>query len=224
MPFKFVRCEPLQWTGRYRRIPGRSSTLHVRWDDKVDLIWQDGVDTITCPAKMTRDLERLAEEINAVKRRSTGQAGGAFAINEYGQVITPVADGSWERYYVGDCVGEMVFIGPDDEEFTLLGDGALKCGDDWDLPYVGIPYNLSWDDKIHFKMTEGTDTEWQYPARQDGNLIRAIRSVRGSGRGVRFVVNPHGLVLTKRESGSFDWQAKYVGRINFECWFPKQNP
>ena len=224
MPLKFCRHEPLQWTGRYRRIPGKPSTLHVRWDDKVDLLWQDGADTITCPAKMTTDLDRLAEAINSVKRRFTGQPGGSFVINEHGQVITPVADGSWDRYYVGDVLGEIVFIGPDDEEFTLAGNGGLTCGDDWDLPYVGIPYNLSWDNKIHFKMTEGIDTESQYPPRQDMNLIRAIRAVRGSGRGVRFVVNPHGLVLTKREAGPFDWQAKYVGRISFECWFTKQEP
>ncbi len=176
MSFKFVKHEAVQWTGRYRRIPGRSSSLHVRWDDKVDLIWQDGIDSITCPAEMTNELERLAEAVNAVKRRFTGQPGGSFVVNEYGQVIAPVADGSWDRYYIGDYTGRIVFTGPEGERFTLAGDDAPECGDDWSLPYIGIPYNLSWDNKIHFKMTEGIDTESLYPPRQDVNLIRAIRS------------------------------------------------
>lgn len=223
MALRFLARGPVQWTGRYRRIPGKQSVLHVRWDDRVDLIWQDGPDSCSCLAEMTNDLANLARAVNDVKRRYTGQPGGSFVINEYGQVISPVADGSSVRFYVGDCGGSIVFTGPDRKRFTLDGDAGLAPGADWDLPYVGIPYNLSWDNTIYFPSKEGCDTERQLPLRQDPNLILAIRRVRRSG-GVKFIVNPHGVVLTKFEAGPFNWQPKYVGRINYEYWFVKQSP
>ncbi len=222
MSLLFQERQPARWTGRYRRIPGRQSVLHVRWDDTVDLIWEDGPDTCTCLAKMTNDLKRLARAVNKVKMQRTGQPGGSFVINEYGQVICPVADESFERFYVGDCRGAITFIGPDGEPFTLNDDADLESGDDWRLPYVGIAYNLSGNNKIYFPLREGYDTECLYPPHQDQNLIRTLRRIRSYG-GLRFIVNPHGIVLTKSEDEPFNWQPKYVGRINYQIWFPKES-
>ncbi|RLI52848.1 MAG: hypothetical protein DRP09_17095 [Candidatus Thorarchaeota archaeon] len=171
---------------------------------------------------MTDPLQQLAQAVNRIKRAQTGQPGGSFVINEYGQVICPVADDSLERFYVGDCEGAIRFIGPDGEVFTLNDDEYLDTGDDWNLPYVGIAYNLSRHDRIYFPLREGYDTECQYPPWPDQRLIYALRCVRPDG-GVRFVVNPHGIVLTKvKEDGM--WKPKYVGRIDYQRWFPRESP
>lgn len=220
MSFRFYPRQPMPWSGRYRRIPGKPSVLHVRWDDVVDLIWQDGQDSYKCVAEMTTDLERLGKLVNSVKRQRTGQPGGSFAITEYGQVVCPVADDSFERFYIGDCTGTITFLGPDGVPLTLDNDSELRSGDDWELPYVGVAYNLSRKDRIYFPQKDGDDTELLYPRKQDRDLIRALRRVRGNG-GFRFIVNPHGIVLTKVKEGPYDWQPKYVGRINYDLWFPK---
>jgi len=220
--FVFQKEQPRPWHGRYRRIPGKESVLHVRWDGQVQLIWRDGLYTWICPAIMTRDVISLGKAVNEVKRRYAGQPGGAFVINEYGQVITPVPDTRPRRFYIGYSSGSIVFIGPSGKRFTLDDDAGLCPGDDWMLPYVGIAYCLSWNNRIYFPMREGIDTECQYPPRQDPNLIRAIRRIRPFG-GVRFIVNPHGIVLTKVEVTPSKWQPKYAGRINYQCWFPREN-
>lgn len=222
MPFAFEEREPSRWTGRYRRTPGKHSVLHVRCDDTVDIISLDGQDTCTCRAEMNPALHRLARAVNRVKRQRTGQAGGSFVINEYGQVICPVADNSFERFYVGDCRGLIAFVDPDGDSFTLDDDEDLEPGDEWKLPYVGTAFNLSRSGHIYFPLREGRDTERIYPPVQDHHLIRALRAVRGGG-GFRFRVNPHGIVLTKVQHGPRDWQPKYVGRINYQRWFPRES-
>ncbi len=222
MSFSFEERDPSRWTGRYRRIPGPQSVLHVRWDDRVDLIWQDGSDVCTCLAHMTNDLKSLARAVNHVKRQRAGQPGGSFVINEYSQVLCPVADDSFERFHVGDCRGGITFVSPDGEPFALNDDADLKPGDDWNLPYVGIAHNLSRNNRIYFPLKEGYDTECQYPPSQDQHLIHALRRIRRHG-GVRFIVNPHGIVLTKSEDEPSNWQPKYVGRIDYHLWFPRED-
>jgi len=171
---------------------------------------------------MTNELKHLAKCINQVKRQRAGQPGGAFIINEFGQVICPIADASLDRYYVGDCQGEIAFSGPDGNTFTLNDEADLTPGEDWSLPYLGLPYNLSGDGEIYFQVKDGDDTERVRPPCQDEELIQAIRRIRGWG-GVRFLVNPHGIVLTKSEEGAFNWRPKYVGRINYDLWFPRED-
>ncbi len=221
MSFLFQEREPVRWSGRYRRIPGRQPVLHVRRDNSIDIVWEGGDDTCICKACMTPEVRSLARAINRVKRERTGQPGGSFVINEYGQVICPVADGSFERFYVGDCLGAIPFVWPDGDSFTLNDDDDLEPGDDWILPYIGIAFNLSRNNRIYFPLREGYDTECVYPPQQDRQLIQALRAVRGSG-GFRFIVNPHGIVLTKVEDDPFIWQPKYVGRIDYERWFPRE--
>jgi hypothetical protein len=171
---------------------------------------------------MTDDLKRLGQAINRVKRQRAGQPGGSFVINEYGQVLCPVNDDSFERFWVGDCRGSITFIGADNELFTLNDDTDLTSGDEWGLPYIGIPHNLSAKNKIYFTFKEGYDTEFLYPPYQDQNLIGALRNIRGPG-GCKFIVNPHGIVLTKVEVHPFDWRPKFVGRLNYQKWFPREN-
>ena len=107
--------------------------------------------------------------------------------------------------------------------FDLCDDRGCRAGDPWLLPYVGSPYNLSSQDEIYY---------WYYesgckvlPPEQDEALIGALRSLRPYGA-VRFVVTPGGLVLTKVNRwegvGNSTWEPRYVGRLDFQKWFPKE--
>ena len=219
--FSFKQRSPVRWTGRYARIPGNSSVLHVRWDGTTQLIWQDAGILCTCEARATPPLERMAQAINRVKLQRTGQPGGSFIINEFGQVLCPVADESFERFYVGDCRGAITFVDPDGNDFTLDDDAGLQPGDDWKLPYLGMPFNLSGRNRIYFQQKNGVESECIYAPVNDQSLIHSLRAVRPYG-GVRFIVNPHGIVLTKVNEGHADWNPKYVGRINLAHWFAKE--
>ncbi len=227
MSFEFFPCRPGKWSGRYRVIPGKQSVFHVRYDNVVDILRTDKrgglvYDRYKYLAVMTDVIYDMAERINAVKEHCVGQAGGSFVINEFGQVICPVADGSWNRYLVGECEGAISFHNPDGGTFTLDDDDGMTAGNDWKLPYVGTPYNLSRNDNVYIPLRDGCDTECKYPAEQDHQLIGKLRSVRGTSGGFRFLVNPHGIVLTKIEDSPFEWHPKYVGRINYACWFDKE--
>lgn len=217
MRFSFSERQPTRWLGRYRRIEGRESVFHVRWDDTVDILWRDSRDEAHCPAVMSGELKKLANCTNAVKRMHTGQPGGAFLINEFGQVISPVAAPPWHYFYVGDCTGVPAFRYPDGGRFTLNDDDGLEIGDQWDPPYVGIAHNLSARNRIYFQKRHGRETEIIYLPQNDPQLIRALREVRPNGA-VRFIVNPHGIVLTKVPP---DWRPVYVGRIDYDRWFPR---
>lgn len=229
------------------------SVFHVHGDDTVRIIQRKGDDTKYFFAVMTDAVARLARAVNDAKRAHSDSsvAGGAFVINEFGQVLVPVNKGldeEGERYYVGDCSGAMVFR-RNSATFSLDDTEGMSLGDAWTLPYVGIPYNLSKDDTIYFKNQQGSDTILERPHIQDEELVSALRRLRPHSdrehEAVRFVVNPHGIVLTKvptitkkggggvlnwlgRIFGSSTaseetWQPTYVGRINYDKWFQKED-
>jgi hypothetical protein len=214
---------PVGWRGRYRRIPGHNSTLYVWSDDTIGCYWQAQSERRKCLALKIPALTDLTLALNHVKRHCAGQPGGSFIINEYGQAICPVKDESFSRYFVGEIKRPIEFVDPDGRSFNLNDDRGLKAGDPWPFPYIGMPYNLSARGRIYFPMRDDVDTECLYPPVQDGQLIARLRAVRGSG-GIRFLVNPHGIALTKQADNAGEWTAKYVGRIDYSKWFPKEQP
>src|SRR5262249_19091367 len=115
----------------------------------------------------------------------------------------------------------------EDDALIDLGDvKGLRCGDRWAKPYVGCPYNLNRGSRIYFYRMAEKGGGSEYPRAQDEELIRALRTVRRWGP-ARFIVNPHGIVLTKRppDGGSQaeeQWEAVFVGRINLKLWFEKE--
>src|SRR6266540_3593163 len=92
----------------------------------------------------TQNHPELVEMVNAVKTTMGDAPKGQFYINEYGQVIVPVADGT---YYLAD----ENYDAPLEFEFegkVLSGRGVdldgrtLDPGDLWTGPHPGIPYIL----------------------------------------------------------------------------------
>lgn len=220
-----------EWSGRYAVIPGDDAKFHVQAVSgtlRVVVYWLRDDCRITCPSLDSRDMRSLIDAVSQAKTRMGGSGRGSFQINEYGQVIVPASDGSGRRMLAGEITGDLEF--EDGSEpgrvFGLAGDHGLKCGDPWPLPYVGIPYNMSGRSQIYFWRQDGSGGQSEYPDAQDTSLVHKLRTIRRSGA-VRFVVNPHGIVLTKSPSGPWSatddrWNPVYVGRVNPECWFARE--
>ena len=226
--FRFQPIFPRSWSGRYARIPGDTTVLHVKRIEKssrVVVVWHTDGSTCTCKAVDGPDERILATAVVAAKREMGGMEGGSFQINEFGQVLVPATDGGGHRMLAGRAYGSLRFEDPrNGGTFTLGNDSGLSTGDPWRLPYVGIPHNLSRRGELYFWREEGGWGEKENPPRQDSSLVSALRSIRRYGA-MRFLVNPEGVILTKA-SGTLepwdsdeDWEAIYVGRVNMDAWF-----
>ncbi len=224
-----------QWLGRYDRIPGDQSAFHLRYNSRMERFWPLALRTVdghTLEYWFAEDpaIRKLADTVGALQRRYGGQEGGSFLINEWGQVLVPCGSGDGRRYFAGVLQGEWVLTDPDTsfQTHSLNDDDGLECGDPWDLPYVGVPYRLSKGDRIYFTHRGPAGDRILRPEAQDRDLIASLRSVRRWGP-VRFIVNPFGVVLTKKppDRRFIDeeaWQAVYVGRIDYDNWFSPELP
>jgi len=227
--FAFQPIQPRQWHGRYRRPAGNESAYHVNTQDVIRVFWRDSGYDYTCPVRETPDVRDMARDVNAIKLEKTGLPGGSFVINEFGKVICPVRN-SHDRFLLGEASGSLCFENPwndngllslwnDNGLLSLCNDEGLNCGDRWQLPYMGIKYQLHENNKIYFWFVVADGARMHFPRCQDFDLIGKIRQIRPPGGGISFIVNQHGIVLTKKQVGPNQWQAVYVGRINYDRWF-----
>lgn len=219
------------WKGRYARIPGKTTTLylvHVDTRLRVAVLWDVDEERGTCVAVDGEAIRSLADSVSEAKQKMGGGAGGSFQINEFGQVLVPASAGGGRRMIVGELHGELRFEDPFEGGFFTLGDDAgMSAGDAWPLPYVGMPFNLSARSRVYFwrECEEGARSE--YPQREDPGLVKALRAIRRSGP-MRFIVNPSGVVLTKRpprgewRGPGETWEPVYVRRVNLRAWFEKE--
>ena len=221
--FQFKPCAPRQWTGRYRRPAGGESAYHVGTNGVIEVRWSDGEYDFECPIIVTPAAEAMARAVNETKSRHAGHPGGSFVINEFGQVLSPIQN-TRQRFLVGDAHGTLWFENPwhDDQRLTLNAADGLDCGDEWKLPYLGLQYQLSAGSEIYFWREDEERSGKEMPPRQDRDLVELLRQIRPNGA-VRFIVNHYGLVLTKKPIGRDQWQAVFVGKINAEKWFGKEN-
>lgn len=182
-PFAFKVSITKPWQGRYRRPLGETSTFKLKYTMEHGfwpvVEWDRSEGRLICTACDCNSIEELVKAINKVKVRISGEEGGAFVINEFGQVI---------------------------------------------VPYIGVKYNLRGDSNICYYDRKLGSIE--YPPEQDRELIRKLRKVRRNGPAV-FIVNQYGLVLTKIPEGEYrededKWVPVYVGRINHNLWFKKE--
>ena len=226
MAFEFYPCEIEYWSGRYGRIVGNGTSFHIRYcDDELRLMldWRTDDETAQCLAKDSSGVRDLIKAVLNGKEFLGGGGGGLFIINEYSQVIVPSSSGNGERVIVGEIDGRLLFDNPleDGNDIDISDFSELECGDLWELPYVGVAYNLSMDSEIYYKYKPG---KRELPPVQDTELITNLREVRNTGA-VRFIVNPYGIVLTKRPIGSWNdkiWEPVFIGHVNFEQWFVKE--
>ena len=232
MNLVFRRCRIRPWRGYYRRIPGDRTAFHVGAGGALPFAYLDRPEGRgTCHLVESDAAYELAQAVRTAKVQLGGWGGGSFLINEHGQVLVPASDGCGNVMLAGEIEGSLEFEDPfrPRETLNLADDGGLKPGDPWDRPYVGMWYNLSKHGRIYRMRSGPSGQDMEAPPAQDSRLVRALRSLRSSGP-VRFVVNPHGIVLTKRPPHSTwgthcedeSWLAVYVGRISRESWFAKE--
>ena len=221
---------PQLWAGRYARIPGETTAIHVRL---VDGVWWPVVEwafdgmTAECPMIESAGAAALASIVNAGKAFLSGGPGGSFLINEYGQILVPASSPYDTRVaIVGECTGPIEFMNSaaGSGTFDLANDTALGAGDNWDRPYVGIPHQLSRRSELYFWEEGDGGGEKLLPRVQDSELITSLRQLRGHGP-VRLLAAYGGFVLTKVLVGRWPherWEPRYVGRIDFRQWFAKE--
>ena len=179
----------------------------------------------------TRDHPDLVAAVNSVKLAQGQAPGGQFYINEYGQVLVPVADGT---YYVAtesyDAPLEFQFEGK-----TLSGLGVdlegrpLEPGDLWVGPHPGIPYKLrAGGGDIYYASHPRPFVERKMwlsgPVGPDAAraLASRIQQVKG-WHGGRFYINEWWEMFAPVDGrGSLEY--RYIGHLDESdrtSWFPK---
>jgi hypothetical protein len=236
MAFSCDIFKPTRWTGRYGKIPGNDSAMfHIRHCPAIRKPWLvvdwsfEGADG-QCWAEKTTGVANLVEAVRKAKLAAGGRDGlGGFIIDEFDHVLVPASSGNGNVYLAGTVEGLPRVIDPfeDHSVIDLYDDDDYECGDVWDAPYVGTRFNLGRHNRIYYWQTDGRGGESIFPDYPDDELVQAIRQVRRGRRPVRFIVNPAGIVLTKRppkgiqddENEGASWESVYVGRIDYEKWF-----
>lgn len=226
-PCFFTPQSPRVWRGRYTRIPGAGSAFHIRLCNRAwwpVAVWEAGAEIASCPMVTTGPASELARAVNRGKRLLGVAPGGSFVINEFGQVLVPSSAGDGRVALVGEWEGALEFTDPlRGGVFDLAPAKPMVNGDHWERPYLGVTYHLSFRSEIYFWNHASHGAAKQLPSAQDDDLIDALRAIRPCGA-VRFVACCGGLVVTKAPAASrwTTWEARYVGRIDFNRWFAKE--
>ena len=213
------KSRPTLWNGFYARIPGKSPIFHARADGSADIEWSPWRSDESLKSTMVADagVSEMVEAINEAKSEKTGSRGGAFHINEYGQVLVPIAH-SQDKYLVGELTGYPEFVDPrSGRHFNLAVPHGAKAGEAWDLPYVGMPFKFNADGQVSRKRAIGDILEKESPLRHDSSLAAKLSKIRSTGG--RLIVNLHGVVLTKLDGE----KPVFVGEIDPNKWFTKTN-
>ena len=186
--------------------------------------WWDGDEQFTAWPRLATSYEReehrsLVEAVNSLKVQHSGQGGGAFRINEYGQVIVPTGmGGAGSAFCPGRVNGAITFEHPDGYIFDLCGRNAA-IGDVWDKPVVAFRYIVRNDDTISFESHPDSLTrEWHRLPSPQPSFASAARSVRGQ-QGFALFVNDQGAAVVKCAP---NWTARYVGEIDLGDWFDEE--
>ena len=216
-PFQFLPKDPEIWRGHYERIPGDTTTFHCDINGKVFVRWDDleTEDRLTSKALDFGEITELGQAVNDIKFQHNGSGGGSFLINEFGNVIVSSSNGL--NHYIGDVKGHIYFKDPDQNRFfTLDSISKHNRGDRWERPYVGNMFHQATDGQIYRKIFLENEIHKQildvYPS-----IAEDLIAIRGSN-GCRFIVNCHGVVLTKVQ-GLYGWEPCYVGKIDFQEWY-----
>jgi hypothetical protein len=163
----------------------------------------------------------LVEMVNAVKKELTGQAGGAFYINEFKAVLVP--DGRGGRcYWAGDYQETLEFR--DKELFVSpVAPGGLQPGDVWPGPRVGIKYVLTaGGSDIRYELVDGRRREIVLLSDDAGpsaaaRTARLVAETKGTAGGPFYVNECREAFAPVGGDGSYHYL--YVGSLDGLAWF-----
>jgi len=170
----------------------------------------------------------LVAMVNAVKTAHGNPPNGSFYINEYKQVIVPVAD--CETYYLAGAYDKPLrfeFEGKtlSGEPVDLMGN-PLSPGDEWAGPHPGIPYILAAGGRdVYYSSQPRPNVEKKVTlAKATGadagvEVASQIRAVKGFSGG-RFYVNEFCSIFAPIQEGSY-WRYLFIGTLDLNRWFPR---
>jgi hypothetical protein len=164
------------------------------------------------------DHNDLVDMVNDVKEEFNGAPGGAFYINEFGQVLVPVdrqyyLAGTYKRYLEFEFEGRK--IGP------KILDG-IKPGDRWPGPHCGIPYTLTADGRdIRYKTVSGQRELTIHLSAEVGeetasSLGRRLAKIKGPGGGL--YINEAREFFAPVSNG-VNYEYLYLGPLGDDVWF-----
>jgi len=210
---------------------------NVSRDAKYSVRWQKGTPVIQLYYEAeeeeiwlasTSEHPKLVEMVNGVKTEFALAPNGAFYINEYKQVIVPVANGT-EYYFAGNYKEPLRF---EFEGKTLSGEpvdlegNPISVGDKWVGPHPGVPYILcAGGQDIRYEISPRPNVmkkvrlSKQVGPTEAAQVAAKIRDVKGYAGG-RFYLNEFGVAFAPLRE---EWDTVYVylGKINLKAWFPK---
>jgi len=176
----------------------------------------------------TENHPELVRMVNAVKISKGDAPNGPFYVNEYSQVIVPVADGTY--YFAGDYGTRLRF---EFEGTTLSGEGVdltgrqLSPGDTWDGPHPGIPYILKagggdvyYQAQLRPNVTKKVELSSEVGPSAAQGFADRIHAVKG-WQGGRFYVNEwRELFAPVNRSDALTYV--YIGHLSEdEPWYPR---
>jgi hypothetical protein len=171
----------------------------------------------------TADHQALGRMVNDVKREiHDGHAGGAFYINEYGDVLVP--DGAGGACYWAGHYDKLLEFRDEELHVSPLAPDGLQPGDPWPGPHVGIPYVLTAGGKdVRYEVRNGnririevlSDHIGAASAAKLGQRISQVKSTAGG----RFFINERMELFTPLSDGGAVTYV-YVGNLDEDGWFP----
>jgi len=168
----------------------------------------------------TESHPRLVEMVNDVKQEQNGQAGGAFYINEFSQVLVPTQNG----YFVAGLYSDLLEFSFEGMTIGPKAPVGLQAGQEWRGPHVGIPYVLTAD---------GRDIRYESEVRPQVIRRERLRDAVGAGpasrlaqrlarhkpAGGRFYINEAREFFAPVEEAG-QWKYIYLGSLDDDLWFP----
>jgi hypothetical protein len=170
----------------------------------------------------------LVDMVNAVKTTMGSAPNGPFYINEYGQVIVPVADGTYYLAGEYDAPLEFKFEGKILSGRAVGLDGRLlEPGDLWTGPHPGIPHVLTaGGGDIYYRshprplVTRKVELGASAGAEAARAMADRIQGVKG-WQGGRFYINEWREIFGPVDGGE-GLEYRYVGHLDEgDPWFPK---
>jgi hypothetical protein len=132
---------PPRYRGNAPRAVSRDAKYRVtREEGEWTVELQYTLDSSSYELLTTRDHPDLVEIVNNAKQAVNGAPGGAFYVNEFGQVLVPSTEGD---HYLAGTYSELLEFDFQGDVVSSLPPRDLSPGDEWRGPHVGIPYTLT---------------------------------------------------------------------------------
>lgn len=219
----------IEFVGNCPKNVAKETKYSVRFekgDYVVGIHYQASDDEIWRPT--SHEHPELVAMVNEIKLYFNGAPGGPFYINEFKQVIVPVANEA-DYYYAGEYHQPLVFEFDGQiisGEALDLDGNPLKMGDPWPGPHPGIRYVLAAGCKdIYYEYVPRPGVIKRVRLSRAIGVERAkkvaveIGRVKGSSGG-RFYVNEFCSAFAPKNT-DYGIDYLFVQEIDLADWFPK---